>query len=78
MKMIFLCSDANTPRSVCTDGELRLSGGSHPFEGRLEICINNAWGTVCSNSFSSDDARVACHVLNETLGSINGMKLIAV
>ena len=30
-------------------------------EGRLEICINNAWGSVCDDSFfDSADAQVAC------------------
>ena len=34
--------------------------GSDPSEGRVEICINNAWGTVCNNLFSKDDAQVVC------------------
>ena len=30
-------------------------------EGRLEICINHAWGSVCGGSyFDDDDASVAC------------------
>ena len=29
-------------------------------EGRLEVCINNAWGTVCNNQFTKEEARVAC------------------
>ena len=34
--------------------------GSDPSEGRVEICINNAWGTVCNNLFSTADAQVVC------------------
>ena len=34
----------------CTDGELRLFGGSSSFEGRVEICANKAGGTVCVHS----------------------------
>ena len=34
--------------------------GSDPSEGRVEICINSAWGTVCNNLFSTADAQVVC------------------
>ena len=34
--------------------------GSDPSEGRVEICINSAWGTVCNNLFSKADAQVVC------------------
>jgi len=40
-------------------------GGSHPLEGRVEICINNAWGTICENAFSSQDAEVICRQIGE-------------
>ena len=29
-------------------------------EGRVEICINNAWGTVCDTLFGREDATVVC------------------
>lgn len=29
-------------------------------EGRLELCLNDAWGTVCNSSFGYYDAVVAC------------------
>ena len=47
----------------CTTGEHRLVNGTNPLEGRVEICINNAWGTVCSTSFSGDEAEVICRNL---------------
>ena len=31
--------------------------------GRLEIFLNDQWGTVCDNGFHSDDATVACRQL---------------
>ena len=52
--------DSSTQMSVCTHGEVRLANGPNPNEGRVEVCINNAWGTVCHNEFSSEDAKVIC------------------
>ena len=58
---------------VCSDGDLRLVGGVSSSEaGRLEICINNAWGTICQEGFSSDDAEVACRQLLGESIQING------
>ena len=51
---------ADTSRDDCSDGDLRLVGGT-VLSGRLEICINNAWGTVCDEGFTADDAQVACN-----------------
>jgi len=31
--------------------------------GRLEMCYQNAWGTVCSDGYSSQEAAVACRQL---------------
>ena len=50
-------------QSNCTDGEVRLVDGSGPHEGRVEVCINEAWGTVCSNGWSNTDANVVCKQL---------------
>ena len=60
-----------TPFANCNTGDIRLVNGSNPLEGRLEICINNAWGTICHDSFSSDDAGVACRQLGNVTGMCN-------
>ena len=38
--------------SDCNDGDIRLEGGQTEYEGRVEICLNKAWGTVCSDYYS--------------------------
>ena len=48
------------PMGNCSDGDVRLEGGGNVLEGRVEICVNNAWGTVCENTFSNNDAHVVC------------------
>ena len=42
------------------DGDVRLVGGVTDNEGTVEVCLNNAWGTICHNSWSSVDASVVC------------------
>ena len=53
----------STQPANCTDGDVRLMGGIDSSEGIVEICINSAWGTVCSNLFDDVDAGVVCQQL---------------
>ena len=48
----------------CTaQGQIRLVDGSVSYEGRVEICLNGVWGTVCDQQWGSTEAEVACSQL---------------
>ena len=58
-----MCLDPINATTPCYDGELRLAGGTIANEGRVELCYQNQWGTVCRDGWSVTDARVACRQL---------------
>ena len=52
-----------SPTAPCAPGSIRLVGGTKIHEGRMEVCNNNVWGTVCDDEFGIEDANVACRQL---------------
>ena len=54
---------AFTGAANCTDGELRLSGGNSSRQGRVEVCYERQWGTVCDDFWGTNDAKVVCRQL---------------
>ena len=42
---------------------MKLVGGSNNLEGRVEVCIDGMWGTVCDDGWRSVDATVVCRQL---------------
>lgn len=65
---MFLILSASPVRLVSSsDSTANISSG------RLEIFINNTWGTVCGDGFSIDSANLAC----QELGFDNGNSYIS-
>ena len=49
----------------CQTGEVRLVGGNASNEGRVEVCRDNTYGTVCDDgTWGNAEARVVCNQLN--------------
>ena len=42
------------------DGDIRLVGGSYPWEGRVEIYYLGVWGTITDTEWTNDDAQAVC------------------
>jgi len=45
---------------VCSNGDVRLTGGLLANEGRVEFCQDFRWGTVCDDFFGTQDSSVIC------------------
>ena len=61
--LLFYSFAAPQPGGFCTSGQIRLAGSTFPNEGRVEMCINGVWGTVCDHFWGQSDAAVVCHQL---------------
>ena len=63
----FLIAPSND--TCTTNGDVRLVGGTDQYEGRVEVCYNRQWGTVCGrhSSWDTTDAGVACRQLGYSL-----------
>ncbi|XP_060561518.1 scavenger receptor cysteine-rich type 1 protein M130-like [Ruditapes philippinarum] len=49
--------------------DVRLVGGTGPYDGRVEVKINDGWGTVCSRYIGSYDADTLCKSMDLKLTS---------
>ena len=42
------------------NGDIRLIGGSYPWEGRVEIYLHTLWGTITDSNWTNSDAQAVC------------------
>ena len=75
-------SDARHSKGVeCSDGDVRLVHGSSPHEGRVEVCVNRLWGTVCSSPYSfhwtSIESSVVCGQLGHMKRGLTSSMLVS-
>ena len=45
---------------------VRLSGGSGPHEGQVNVFFNNTWRAICGDAWGKTDADVLCSQLGYT------------
>ena len=50
----------------CQSGDVRLQDGTDPSNGRVEVCWNGMWATLCSHEFDENDASIVCKQLGYT------------
>ena len=57
--------ELRTRYADCAEGEIRLINGKDKSEGTVELCINHAWGTICSSkkNWGTIDSNVVCRQL---------------
>ena len=53
---------------MCENGDIQLVNstgdtGEDVRSGRVEVCWDDRWGTVCDQSWSNNDATVVCREL---------------
>ena len=61
----------------CDSGDVRLAGNTGYRSGRVEVCVGEQWGSICTDGWDPRDASVICQQLGhspygeEHEGSVN-------
>ena len=54
---------------ACSEGRIRLVGGND-VAGRVEICHDGRWTSICDDRWDAADAKVTCRQLGYTSGRL--------
>ena len=60
--------------SNCSHGDVRIAGGESKYDGRVEVCINGVWNSVCSQLWGNLHAQVVCRQLNHSSLGVSSLK----
>ena len=61
--VLFNYARVNVEPGQCDQGAVRLSDGFIDQEGRVEVCHDNVWGSICDDGWDNTDAHVICSQL---------------
>lgn len=62
MSCILLVAFLSALRLV-SGSEVRLVGGKHAYEGRVEVKYDNEWKAICDHGWNMKAANVVCRML---------------
>ena len=62
-RYVNFCLWHSTYLTGCSHGSIRLRDSTGSMNGRVEVCLNGDWGTVCHDRWSTVDSNIACRQL---------------